>query len=420
MKLQRLAWILTLAAIAAMPLFVVRYSLFGLPTTLLEILILAATVITLIAYRQSLRPLPVLAALGALWIIVGLVSALNAPDSWAGLGLWRAYFLEPILLGWCVWQNVLSQTETQRAASLQKIIVALISVGSIIGLYAIFQWFTGYGIPNPWQEESVRRVTAWLGYPNAVALLLAPVVSMAVGLALCLRTKNKEQRTKTYQFLCWMAGIVMILAVFFARSEGGLIGIGAGIVTVGLLLSKYTRKITLALLVAGVIVVAAVPALRSYAVHTVTLNDCPTLYECSLTLRRTQWADTMTMLKDGRLLYGAGLGGYQEAMLPYHNHPGIEIYLYPHNVFLNSWAELGLAGLILFLIIVTAFWRSVAAALRTPSRALVVGAAGAMVTLLVHGLVDVPYFKNDLAVLFWLIILVPLLINRIDAGREKT
>ena len=27
-----------------------------------------------------------------------------------------------------------------------------------------------------------------------------------------------------------------------------------------------------------------------------------------------------------------------------------------------------------------------------------------MVALLVHGLVDVPYFKNDLSVLFWLIV----------------
>jgi len=27
-----------------------------------------------------------------------------------------------------------------------------------------------------------------------------------------------------------------------------------------------------------------------------------------------------------------------------------------------------------------------------------------MIVLLVHGLVDTPYFKNDLSVLFWLII----------------
>jgi hypothetical protein len=34
----------------------------------------------------------------------------------------------------------------------------------------------------------------------------------------------------------------------------------------------------------------------------------------------------------------------------------------------------------------------------------VLGLMGAMTVIVVHGLVDVPYFKNDLAVLFWAII----------------
>ena len=37
-----------------------------------------------------------------------------------------------------------------------------------------------------------------------------------------------------------------------------------------------------------------------------------------------------------------------------------------------------------------------------PQRALVLGLIGAMSAIFIHGLVDVPYFKNDLAVLFWL------------------
>jgi len=32
---------------------------------------------------------------------------------------------------------------------------------------------------------------------------------------------------------------------------------------------------------------------------------------------------------------------------------------------------------------------------------LVFGAAGALLVMFIHGLVDVPYFKNDLAVLTW-------------------
>jgi uncharacterized ion transporter superfamily protein YfcC len=35
---------------------------------------------------------------------------------------------------------------------------------------------------------------------------------------------------------------------------------------------------------------------------------------------------------------------------------------------------------------------------------MILGLMGAMVVIVVHGLVDVPYFKNDLAVLFWVMI----------------
>lgn len=405
--LRRVAWLLTLTAVAAMPLYVVRFSVAGLPSTLLEALILAATVATLLAQRRSLKPLPWIAPLAALWVIVGFVSSFRGGDSWSSLGLWRAYFLEPVLLGWAIWQNVPAQTGEQPAASLRRIVAAMVAAGSAVALYAVYQYFTGYGIPHPWQEESARRVTSWLGYPNAVALLLAPLTWLAIGLGLKTKHVGGLLRRSMYP----IAAAVMILAVLFAQSEGGLIGLAAGAATVGLLYSKLSRRVTLGVIVAAAVAVAAVPTWRSYAVRTATLNDCPALYECSLTLRRTQWADTWTMLKDGKLLYGAGLGNYQAAMLPYHNHPGIEIYLYPHNVFINFWTETGLAGLILFLGIVAAFWRSVWHALKTSSRPLAAGASGAMVTLLVHGLVDVPYFKNDLSVLFWLIVLIPILIS---------
>ena len=411
--MKRLAWYLSLAGAAAMPLFAVRFSVAGLPSTLLEALILAATAATAIAYRRSLERLPWYAGLAALWLVVGLVSALHAPDTWAGLGLWRAYFLEPILLGWCIWMNLRPRAGTQCTASLRCVLIAAIASGTAVALYAIFQKFTGYGIPHPWQAEGVRRVTSWLGYPNAVALLVAPLTWLAVAVGAA--TKERWLR-----FSLWGAGALMALAVLLAISEGGLIGLAAGGVAFGLLYSKAWRRVTLALLIAAAVAVAAVPSWRGYAVRTATLNDCPTLYECSLSLRRTQWVDTVAMLRDGHAIYGSGLGGYQAAMLPYHNHRGIEIYLFPHNVFLNFWTETGLAGLILFLGILVAFWFAVARALRAKSRTLTVGAAAAMATLLVHGLVDVPYFKNDLAVLFWLITLVPILALRIDVGGEKT
>jgi O-antigen ligase len=105
------------------------------------------------------------------------------------------------------------------------------------------------------------------------------------------------------------------------------------------------------------------------------------------------WAETWNMLKD-RPVLGAGLSGYPTVFKPYHLAGHIEIFQYPHNIFLNFWTELGLLGVVLFLMTVALAFRRA----RNPA------ITASFIVILVHGLVDVPYFKNDLAFLFWLLI----------------
>ena len=85
-----------------------------------------------------------------------------------------------------------------------------------------------------------------------------------------------------------------------------------------------------------------------------------------------------------------------------------EIYMYPHNIFLNFWSELGIFGALLFSWIIAKFlWQSGYFLIKEKDhleRYFVLGLAASMIALVVHGLVDVPYFKNDLAALFWVII----------------
>ena len=149
-------------------------------------------------------------------------------------------------------------------------------------------------------------------------------------------------------------------------------------------------------------------------------------------IRQELWKETWQMLKDGKLLLGAGLANYQSAVAPYHQSgiyvrnddpefdkwvaisleyqqkvwQPLEIYLYPHNIFLNFWSELGLAGMLLFVWIIGKFlmldFRLLISDYKNKS--LILGLTGAMIVIVVHGLVDAPYFKNDLAVLFWLLI----------------
>ena len=80
--------------------------------------------------------------------------------------------------------------------------------------------------------------------------------------------------------------------------------------------------------------------------------------------------------------------------------------MYPHNIFLNFWTELGLAGMVLFAWIIGRFVYLGLKLLKQESdqKGIILGLICAMVVIFVHGLVDVPYFKNDLAVVFWVLL----------------
>jgi O-antigen ligase len=159
-----------------------------------------------------------------------------------------------------------------------------------------------------------------------------------------------------------------------------------------------------------VVTILTIPQFRNYTWQQISFqND-------SGKVRISQWQETWQMLKD-RPLTGAGLAGYQEMLAPYHKAKHIEIYLYPHNLFLNFWSELSLGGLIVFFLIICKFFKDSTKQLLVTHYWLPVTLMAVMITLLVHGLVDVPYFKNDLSIFFWLLIGLSLIVPKISSNQ---
>ena len=76
--------------------------------------------------------------------------------------------------------------------------------------------------------------------------------------------------------------------------------------------------------------------------------------------------------------------------------------------------ELGLIGLSYFTgLIIYGLYKNIQLTKNKIPLVSLLGFVGlaAWLIIIIHGLVDVPYFKNDLAVLFWLIVSLPLLDN---------
>jgi O-antigen ligase len=243
----------------------------------------------------------------------------------------------------------------------------------------------------------------------------------------------KEKSVKNIGRLILISGaiIISLLAIWFAHSEGALVGLMAGAVILGLFANKKLRLITIGVLILAVVLTFTYAPLKTKVLEKITLSDL------SGEIKQQQWKETFKMLRGERFFTGAGLNGYQAAIAPYHQEgiffnrdhlenfdarayasaeirakywQPVEIYLYPHNILLNFWSELGLAGALLFIwIILKYLYTGLALSVsygreRRTEKYLTLGLMTAMIAIIVHGLVDAPYFKNDLAAMFWILV----------------
>lgn len=393
---------------ALLPIYLIRASvplpLIGrLPTTALEMAVLAIFGVWLWKRGRDYDSWrPALKWLGPVSLFVGgaVVGTLVSPDLRAALGILRAYFIEPVLM----FIVMLDLIRTRKEAN--GILTGLAVSTIVIGLYATFQKITGHGIPNPvWQMAETRRVTAFFGYPNAIGLLAAPLAVLFFGQAKQL-IEDKQPRAA---LLPSAASFLGVLGLVFAVSQGAMLGAACGLFLLGIT-DKKLRLPTLALTAIALAAIIGLAPLREKAVSLVSLADD------SGSVRMIIWGETMNMLAD-RPVLGAGLAGYQHWYAPYHEAKHIEIFMYPHSLLLNFWTEIGIAGTLGFLWVIARFIRIAVAAWRKDGFWVAGAAVCAMTALLIHGLVDVPYFKNDLAILFWIIVALGSIPN--DASNHK-
>ena len=376
---QRMAYVLPLF----LPLYTIRFRIGPFPTTLLELFI----VVLLAVYtgqggwngwkagwhRIGMWRTPITA-----WFFVTLLSVFVAPHIVQGIGLWRAYVLEPLLV-FLVFADVLRTHE-----DLIRFRRHFFATVLILGVWALFQFLTGQGIPHPWDVsiQAGRRATGPFPFPNALALFVAPITIWAFFTWL-------DKRSDSLSLITFLVGLVSIL---LARSDGALLAVGT-IAWFGLVARKDMRRFAVYALLIGFFVWLVTPPLRN------ALQKELTFKSWSGQVRLYIWRETWQMLKAHPIM-GAGFGGYPAIFEPYHKAKAIEIFQYPHTIVFNLWSETGLAGLAVFVSIVLVWMRLVYR--QAGFRGLLMGTAPLCV-ILIHGLVDVPYFKNDLAVSFWLL-----------------
>jgi O-antigen ligase len=224
--------------------------------------------------------------------------------------------------------------------------------------------------------------------PNADALYLEPLLAFAVAFV----AFPWSYRTRL------VAGIVaafVFVAMILTLSRAGYLAMTVlALVVVLRGVAPRWRYWVLAGLAVIAVIVLEVPFINQ---RVITIG-------ASAGLRTSIYGQALRMLAQ-RPILGAGIDGFATRVAPFR--PGTqEVEIYPHDIWLTTWSEVGLLGLVVFAVLVfLLLWRGVRALPYTNEdfKPVLWGAVGALILFVVHGLFDSPYWKNDLAVEFWMI-----------------
>jgi O-antigen ligase len=381
---------------ALLPSYFFRYHLGPLPTTVLENLILVTAAIyayALITERRmptarSWLDIPI-----ALLLVAGLVGIAVAPDHTRAVGIYRAYFIEAIAMYYIAVDVIRTREDLRLVLAIMAVGMSLFALGQV-GRFA--EAVASHSI-------EVDNGPAFLNTSaNAVAMFLEPALAFAV--AFVLYGSGARQR--------WVAlacSLLLFVAMLLTLSRASYLSMAAlAVVLVVTLPNPRWRIAAIAALAVIALVVIELP-IFSQRLGT---------FAHSVQLRTSIYSQALKMLAQ-RPITGAGFSGFPVRVAPFR--PGSqEIELYPHNLWLTTWSELGLLGLGAFAVIFFGLlwrgWRSVSR-LDGAYLAAAWGVVGTLVLYLVHGLFDSPYWKNDLSVEFWLVAAFATICARAAAGQ---
>lgn len=376
MTSKRLAPQLALLIAALLPLYYLRFNLTGLPTNFIETLVALLMISTLVSYRRLILPnfWPIVL------IVVGVVLAsFFALDQRVAFGIVKGWFVVPLVYYACL--NTIFLPEQRhifiRPLLFSLVLVSLYAIGQYTGIIALLN----HQLPEAQQYIDQGRAVGFFESPNFLAMYLVPLTLLTGGYFVL---------TKSYRSCWWLT--LPIVAIVLSQSEAGLLALGAGFVWLWLWGSSGQGAPS-----RSRSVLVAIGALAVLAALWRWVDD---------KARLLIWEKAWQMIGDHPIL-GIGPGQFQANFLLLGDRSGqfataFPYALHPHNLFLNvvlSTGLLGLAGSVWLLVeLGKEFFRDIA---RSP---LAIAATSALVAVLAHGLFDSTIFKNDLAIIFWLLV----------------
>jgi O-antigen ligase len=272
----------------------------------------------------------------------------------------------------------------------------LVLGGAGLGLYVVLQYpYLGYDVKVASLAriggaigKLVPRIGAWAPMPNSVATLLEGLVPLAAALAL-------ERGRAGWRLIAGVSALLMLLAIVLVASRGAWVALFAACLAWALAWG-WTRRASLFGKLAVVASVAA--ALLLVAVATGLVAPSIAGFQLGSVFDRPDrlnvYRNSLVLIRDFPFT-GIGPGNqFAMALSRYALLIQVPVLTYAHNLYLNLWLELGLAGILSWVLLVGAVLAAILVGERAVLGISFRGAWSGILVVLVHGLTDARQFVD--------------------------
>lgn len=394
-----------LIILGMLPSYLIRFEFFSIPTTLLELMIYAWLLFTLLTIFRSQQikasVIYLQRSLGGfgwailVFLLAAIISILLADDLRLAAGAGKAWVFDPLIF-------LVLFLHHYRWSDSKKLFLAASGTVWLVALWGGVEYLGNFGMQIPGYLNAMYQSA------NMVAILLVPIWLLLAGYFISQLVAN--QVVKQREIYYWLATLLVgLLTILLSRSVAGLLAWLAGIIWLVILFPPQYQKIKNRLgLTVFIIFLISLAGLWSQGKLQRFFDD--SRYN-SWQTRQQIWQVSGELVKQN-WIWGVGFNSFE----PHYYHQAFKMFNPPlewevpkaHNLYLNTWLEMGLVGLVSLVYLLVLFFKQLGQALKLfrqksdlTNYLIISGLAASWLSLLLYGLFDTPYFKNDLSVWFW-------------------